>query len=222
MEADLNALHYNGESKKWTFEKYVNRMVELHNVSEDLKAHGYAGMDETSRVRRLLTGIRTDKLNIVKSQVLANPDLSCNFERTVNLFKDYIAQTKSLQSSSGNSASIAGVHADSKKKKGTDGKDNKKWDHAQISQVKVQDRYYTKEEYNKLSKEEKKALHEMRKKRKGDSSVSSVEARIAALETQVASAKIDDDSSVKSDQQATPSVSNRNNPALERTAPRRN
>jgi len=217
LEAEYNSLHYNGETRRWTFEKYVNKMVELHNVSEDLKEHGYAGIDETSRVRKLLAGIKTDKLNVIKGQVLASPILSKDFSSTVNLFKDYIAQTNSLQSSSGPNAMIASVSTD--KKKGKKGK-NKKRDNAQVSQVKIQDRFYTQEEYAKFTKEERKQLHDLRKKRKtsGDSK-DTVEARIAALEAHM-STEVNNSNGSPAPAQ-TSSTSNRSNPALERNAPRR-
>ena len=52
-------------------------------------------MDEGSKVRILNRGIQTDKLNNVKTQILANPALQNGFDAYVTLYKDFISQTKS-------------------------------------------------------------------------------------------------------------------------------
>jgi hypothetical protein len=58
LERD-NILTYSQETNRWSFEKYVSKHVDLHNVAQALVPHSYGAADEGTRVRRLLSGIRT-------------------------------------------------------------------------------------------------------------------------------------------------------------------
>ena len=66
---------YNGERKRWNFERYVRMHIEQHTILEGLVCHGYLGIDARSKVRYLLDGIRTTELDSVKTQVLSSPAL---------------------------------------------------------------------------------------------------------------------------------------------------
>jgi hypothetical protein len=59
-EADtkLTSTLYNGEKKRFTWETYVRIHTEQHSV-HGLKYYGYAGIDDSSKVRHLLKGIKT-------------------------------------------------------------------------------------------------------------------------------------------------------------------
>ena len=52
--------------------------------------YGYAAIDEQSKVRHLLKGIRTDKLDTVKSTIMANAQYRSDFSACVNLFKTFL------------------------------------------------------------------------------------------------------------------------------------
>ena len=89
---------------------------------------------------------------------------------------------------------------------------------------KVEDRYYTKEEYNKLSEAKKRKLWELRKARgaykkaKGDTSVTkkqydSLMRKVKALESGSKPSETEEDPSEEEDTNAT-NPSNRTNPAL--------
>jgi hypothetical protein len=43
--------------RRWNFEKYVKLHVDQHAILQGLVAHGYAGIDERSKVRHLMNGI---------------------------------------------------------------------------------------------------------------------------------------------------------------------
>jgi hypothetical protein len=60
-EADtkLTSTLYNGEKKRFTWETYVRIHTEQHSVLNGLKYYGYAGIDDSSKVRHLLKGIKT-------------------------------------------------------------------------------------------------------------------------------------------------------------------
>jgi hypothetical protein len=59
-EADtkLTSTLYNGEKKSFTWETYVRIHSEQHSVLNGLKDYGYAGIDDSSKVRHLLKGIK--------------------------------------------------------------------------------------------------------------------------------------------------------------------
>ena len=85
---------YRGEGRCWDFERYATLHKEQYTILEGLKEYGYAGMDEGSKTRHFLAGIRTTALDSVKTQILCNAELRQDFAICVVIFKDYIMQTK--------------------------------------------------------------------------------------------------------------------------------
>ena len=81
---------YRGEGRCWDFERYATLHKEQHTILEGLKEYGYAGMDEGSKTRHLLVGIKTTVLDSVKTQIQCNAELRQDFAKCVVLFKDYI------------------------------------------------------------------------------------------------------------------------------------
>jgi hypothetical protein len=224
LESQFESLSYTQETRRWNFEKYVNKHVELYNIAEDLKLHGYSGMDETSRVRKLVNGIKTDKLDSVKTRIMSDPDIMKDFDRATSLFKDFIAQRKSLLGPS--TSQIAGVTAN--KHAGNNGDGSRKGKgkrKAQTAGVEIKDRYYSPKEYAKLSSEEKNQLRELRNKRRrtdgDDKGKQTWQAQIESINTQmqalVASVGGHDDSgNGNGSGDSTVQTNNRTNPALTR------
>ena len=93
-EKKLAMTKYSGERHRWTFEKYVTLHKDQHSILEGLTEHSYAGIDEHSKVRYLLDGIKMDDLNVIKGQILAMAALRNNFDACVTLFRDYLLQVK--------------------------------------------------------------------------------------------------------------------------------
>jgi hypothetical protein len=58
-ETKLTSTLYNGEKKRFTWETYVRIHTEQDSVFNGLKYYGYAGIDDYSKVRHLLKGIKT-------------------------------------------------------------------------------------------------------------------------------------------------------------------
>jgi hypothetical protein len=58
-ETKLTGTLYNGEKKCFTWEPYVRIHTEQHSVLNGLKDYGYIGIDDSSKVRHLLKGIKT-------------------------------------------------------------------------------------------------------------------------------------------------------------------
>jgi hypothetical protein len=95
-EADtkLTGTLYNGEKKRFTWETYVRIHTEQHSVLNGLKDYGYAGIDDSSKVRHLLKGIKTAELDVCKTQVMASRSLHNNVAATVELYSTFINQMK--------------------------------------------------------------------------------------------------------------------------------
>jgi hypothetical protein len=137
--------------------KYVNKYVELYNTGQDLVGHGYCGIDEGSRVRKFLHGIKTDSLNVVKNQILSDQSHAKDFDRAANQFKDFLAQKRSLNQVKDNtSANIAAVESTGHKRRRNNaskphvnrGNDKRRRGlSSQVAGVTVKNLYYAKEEY---------------------------------------------------------------------------
>ena len=74
-EKKSEVIDCNQELKRWSFEKFARAHREQHAVFEGLKAYGHSGIDERSKVRRLLNGIKTQSLDSIKAQMLSFQDL---------------------------------------------------------------------------------------------------------------------------------------------------
>ena len=143
-EKKLQVTTYAGEKKRWSFEKYVKLHVDQHAILNGLTDHGYSGIDDRSKVRHLMDGIKTKELDSVKTQILASANLRSDFDSCVTLYKDFLSQMKSTSVETElNVSSVTQVEG---------GKG-------------VQDRYYTKEEYEALSAAQRDTLREKRKSR---------------------------------------------------------
>jgi hypothetical protein len=88
---------YHGEKRRYNFEQILHLGVEKNEqfqILNGLRRYGYSGIDEASKVRRLDSGIKTDKLNAPKAQIMASRELQNNFEELVGLYQDFISQTR--------------------------------------------------------------------------------------------------------------------------------
>jgi ribosomal protein S13 len=146
-EDKLKTTVYNGEQRRWDFEKYVNVHKQQHSIMEGLVEHGYTGIDPRSKVRYLLDGIKTEKFDAVKTRIMSDERLRVDFDACVTLYQDYIRQTSKGKPNS--SVNISELKTSGGKRK---------------SEA-IEDRYYTKEEYAALSPEQKKELASKRLKR---------------------------------------------------------
>ena len=158
-ERRLRDSTYHAERRNWNFEKYVTTHKEQHHVLLSLETHGYKGVDERSKVRYLNDGIKTSRLDTVKATILSSSEYRSNFDKCVNLYKDFIEQSNGQLETN-----ISAVKTGSSKSKQTS---------------EITDRYYSMSEYRLLTPDQKQKLHELRKKRKsasGNAKVASVDA----------------------------------------------
>jgi hypothetical protein len=165
-------------------------------------------------------------MDVVRLQVLANPEIQTDFDRVVSMFKDFIAQRGSNPGSRIDSAQIAatkdrgGKGKNKRDRGGGSGRNRREDKRARISAV-VEDRYYSKDEYNRLSKEDKQKLHQLRRGRgggggnNGNHNNGGNNGRNNGPNTAVHVDAVNTPNN-GNDDAATVQVNNRNNPALRR------
>jgi hypothetical protein len=157
-ERKLQTVSYSGETRRWNFERYVRMHVDQHSILDGLKKHGHTGLDERSKVRHLLTGIKTKILDHVKAQILSNADLRNSFDKCVNLFQDFISQTDAYNT---REVTIAAFQAKTPSTKVAGKVDTTNND----VDMTIEDRYYTRAEYDGLTPPQKRGLAFKREKR---------------------------------------------------------
>ena len=141
-ENRLQTLRYEREARCWNFDSYLRNHLEQHIILEGLEVHGYKGLDERSKVRHLMNGIKTTDLDSVKSQILAHPTLQSDFSKASGLYTDFIKARGNGLGNEPRNTGISGVGT------AKDGEANMSTD----------DWLYTKEEYSKLSSAAKNGL----------------------------------------------------------------
>ena len=166
-ERKLQTTSYTGEQRRWIFEKYVKIHVDQHDVLQGLMVHGYAGIDNRSKVRHLVAGIKTTTLDSVKTRIMSDAALHQDFDACVNLYKDFIKQKSA--SSTTHDSTIASFKSSGGSKGGNGGGNgggNKRGgQHNVTPDMSMEDRYYSKKEYDALSPAKKAGLRAVREKR---------------------------------------------------------
>jgi hypothetical protein len=119
-----------------------------------MKDLGYAVIDDSSKVRHLLKGIKTTYLDVCKAQVIASPSLRDDFSATVELYSTFINQLKAEKPQlnvSEVSFARGKVGKNSYGKLHSTGISN-------VSNVAVDDIFFEKHEYNALTPDHKNTL----------------------------------------------------------------
>jgi hypothetical protein len=212
-ERKLTHTTYDGEKKRWNFEKYTSTHVNAHHTLAGLVRHGYAGIDERTKVRYLIDGIRTNTLDAVKTRIMSDTELRSDFNQCVTLYKDMIQQLQAQEKRSFN------VSAMKQEIDRVENGNKKKEDKKNLIQAKdVQDRYYEPKEYSKMTDEAKLKLKRLRdarghqpKAKKAKLSNRQIKAIAAAVNDQQQSNGNDgDNSSSDDDTEQTGNRANRN------------
>ena len=166
-EKALEIATWSHNTKRFDFDAFVKIHLDNHLVLSDLTEHGYAGIDDRSKVRHLLKGIKSTKLDSVKTAILASDVLRSDFNGCVALYKDFMTQNEGI---SGNEFNISGLKTGDGAGPGKGRGKLKKRKHNQmeIKSIPCADRYYSKEEYKKLSQGNRKYLKEVRDVRVGN------------------------------------------------------
>ena len=224
-ERKLSTLTYQGETKRWNFEKYCRAHTEQHQILTNLIEHGHSGIDERSKVRHFMNGIKGNMFDTVRLQIDADNDLRNDFERVKTLYSDFIKR-KFPDQGGGRHANISALGTDAE---ATD------WSLDELRDVKIEDRYYTREEYKSLSSKQKAKLFPLRqadgrvRKKKRVTFDSSTKAEkkltkkvkkmartVAMLQKKAKASESKDDDSNSGDDEPTSERRNRDSPALTR------
>jgi hypothetical protein len=112
-----------------------------------LKDYVYAGIDDSSKVRHLLKGVKTTELDVCKMQVMAIPSLRDDFAATFELYSTFINQMK-VENPQLNVSEVR--FARGKVDKNSFGKRNSSG-MSNVSNAAVDDRFFEKYEYHALT-----------------------------------------------------------------------
>jgi hypothetical protein len=237
-ESKLAQAKYYGEKRRYNFESYISTLNEQFQVLNNLKRYGYAGIDEASKVRRLNAGIKTDKLNAPKAQIMSSRALQDNFDDSVGLYQDFIAQSRPQNDNDefnvsgfegGGGRGAGGGSARGRGGRGRGGGrgaeggrgrggGNKRKHHPSGGGGNVEDRHYSPQEYAELNPEQKSKLRSLRLSRDGKQDTRQMSQlltkKIADLERRMSATEIEpgDDE----DEDATDGHANRNHSALKK------
>ena len=215
-EAKLAQAKYFGEKRRYNFESYITSLTEQFQILNTLKRYGYAGIDEASKVRRLNAGIKTDKLNAPKAQIMSSRVLQDNFDDAVGLYQDFIAQARPTNDN--NEFNVSGFEGGGgggnnqsrgrgggrnngrgggrgRGRGGGGGRGGNRNKDRKRKGGEVEDRHYSPTEYGELNVEQKTKLRELRIARDASTdpkSTATIMAKIASLEARVSKVAIID------------------------------
>jgi hypothetical protein len=164
-EAKLGSVSYTGERKKWNLEKYVQIHAEQHAVLNGLTDYGYSGINNCTKVRKLMAGINIDALDTVKAALLASPALLTHYPDVVTIYGDFIKQ----QNIEGARMNVSDAHI-TRRHNGPASVAGS--DYEASNDVVAEDRFYNDAEYRTLSPDQKNELRLKRKHRASDENVS--------------------------------------------------
>jgi hypothetical protein len=140
-ESLLQNTVYHGEKKRWNLEKYIAVHAEQHGILTSLIPYGHAGIDDRSKVRHFLNGVKTMQFEPVRLRIMADDLLAHDFTRVTGLYQDYLKGLASY-SPPHQELNISGASTG-----GGKGDDDD-----------VEDRYYTNEEYLEMGDGKKENL----------------------------------------------------------------
>ena len=79
--------------KNYNFEQFVTAQKYQNTILEGLTDHGYNGLDNRTKVTRLMDGVKVDSLNNVKAMIIPNSDFCKDFDKCVTLYKALLNQS---------------------------------------------------------------------------------------------------------------------------------
>ena len=139
----LLSISYWEVRKNWNFGRFLSVQKEQHTILEGFTDHGCCRLDERRKVTRLLDEIKTDSLDAVKANIMQDRKLRRDFEKCVTFYNYFIKHSSGNQSNE-----LRIIDEVSSYKKGNNG---------------VKQRYYSKEDYKKLSTNAKKKFRKHHK-----------------------------------------------------------
>ena len=162
-EKGLELASWTQNTKRYNFDDYVKIHLDHHQILSDLTTHGYAGIDEKFTVRHLLKGIKSFKMDSVKTAILASNTLRSDFNSCVTLYKDFMVQNEGIARRDGRNISAlkeefrCGIDGRGDRGRGRE-RFKRKYEQQPNLDGKCEDRYYSSEKYSGVRKANKSYL----------------------------------------------------------------
>ena len=141
--AQLQNIIYHGRSRGFTLDKCITKHVECHNRLTSLESYGYRGLDPSLQVSYLTTSIQAEHLKVVTAQILADGNMRNDFSAASNAYRDY----ERILMAGNDNRNVSGVETHGGRRRSGSNL--------------VEDRWYTDEEYTKLSENQRTALNKL-------------------------------------------------------------
>ena len=87
--ATLDSLRYEECCKNLTFDTYVLKHIEQHNLHNKLVEHSAVSMNGGMKIHYFQAGIVTTAFDSVKNAILADPDKFQTFDRVKDMFMNF-------------------------------------------------------------------------------------------------------------------------------------
>jgi len=150
--AKIASCRYSGQKRAFTFDNYVEAHQDAHNTLADLNEP----VPETKKVTDFLAGITDARLANAKDLILGDPQKLQNFEMCQQYLKTLVYNKTTQEKHERQISSIG---------QGT-GKGGRQPSRRSERDGKISAKTYTREEWSKLSSEEREKVKELRKARK--------------------------------------------------------
>ena len=177
----LRQVVYEGDRKGWNFDKYVAAHVEAHNNVEALRQYGYTGLPGFEKVDLFLRGIRVPEFDTCRNQLLTDPTIMSDFGRVKDHFIAFAHQKAAIAppraatrqvsavSGAGRGRGGAGRGQDrgrgAERGRGPRDPDARRLglaDQRDVDSCVVENRDYSKAEYDQLTRAQRQKLWQMR------------------------------------------------------------
>jgi hypothetical protein len=87
--ATLKALHYGGDRRNFTFDKYCTAHVDQHNRHAALAEYDVAPLEESMKIHYFKDGISDPSLAAVKTTILVDRTRFKNFESVMRVYVNF-------------------------------------------------------------------------------------------------------------------------------------
>ena len=161
LRPSLMKLKYKSEGRRWGLEKCVQNFKKQYEILrnlEQMEGSTYSAPDEGTMVCKFIDGVKNSSFDACKTQVMSQPAMGTDLERVINLYKDFLSQTKASNITL--NVSRVETHTGKKQKRDNDPVPEHVW-----MKATVEDKFYNNKEYRALSKAQRAKLAWMREQR---------------------------------------------------------
>ena len=181
----LTHTFYRGETKVFTFDKYVKLHLKAHSLLVEARYNGNLGMDEATKVQHFKSGIKP-KANLESALIaMRSGTINVNDFHSVKSFLAGEIQARKSRDDvleSSNRRNVSGFNTNNNKKS----KYNKKKSYgpvltAQVEGKTVEGRPYSKEEWRRLSQPQQNKIKDLMKQRKNTAPSNTSSAAVSSV-----------------------------------------